>query len=275
MLPIALLMSFAGGINDSHTSTGGAPNGHSGDPSASGKTCNTAGCHTGATVGTLAGVITSTVPGTGYTAGNTYTITVSFVRPGHVKFGFQATPQNASGTKLGTLANLTSGTQIPAGSGGKYITHTNSSVSGTGGSRTWNFLWTAPATGLGPVTFYGAFNATNNNNLASGDSIFKSTLVLTEASSAVHDLYTDEFSLSAFPNPAHDNLQVKFNTPASSSAEIELWDMAGNRSHVLFSKTAVSGEINEAFDLSSYSKGIYFLRLNVDGRSSVQKIIKL
>ncbi len=272
LLSMVVLMSFGGGGDGVH-STGGAPAGYAGDPSNGNKTCNTSGCHTGATVQTLSGVFTSNIPGTGYTPGTTYTITAGFIRPGHTKYGFEATPQNASGTKLGTLANITAATQL-VGTGGKYVTHTSSGISGTG-SKTWNFRWTAPATGLGPVTFYGTFNATNSNSSVSGDSIFKTTYVVTEAPAGVQDQYADNFSLTTFPNPAFDNLNVKFTLQEPASVKIELYDINGNKTVSLFSGSGLNGEINKTFDISSYPQGIYFLRLNTGGSHSLHKVIKL
>lgn len=269
LMSLVILMAF-GGTNDFH-STGGAPAGYAGDPSGGNKTCNTSGCHTGATVGNLTGVITSNIPPAGYTAGGTYTITANFVRPGHVEYGFEISPQNTSGTKLGTLANI-SGTQLVGT--GKYVTHTSTSISGSG-SKTWNFRWTAPATGLGPVTFYGAFNATNNNNNDTGDSIFKSTLIVTEAPAAVNDLYIDNFSLAAFPNPTHDNLNVSFTLSAPSAVEMELIALNGNKIKTLFTENGLNGEVSESFDISSYPKGVYFLRLTVGAKQSLRKVVKL
>jgi len=272
LLSLVVLMAFGGGGNNVHNGSG-APAGHAGDPSGGNKTCNTSGCHTGSAVTDMAGVITSDIPTAGYTPGATYTITANFVKAGHTKYGFQASPQNASGTKLGTLANINSQTQL-VGTGGKYVTHTGSGLSGSG-SKIWTFSWTAPATGLGPVTFYGAFNATNSNNNTSGDVVFKSTLVVTEAPASVQDLRINSFSLSTFPNPAHDNLNIKFILSESSSVEVDLLDIQGQKVSNLFSESGMNGEISRSFDISAYPQGIYFLRMNVEGNYALQKIVKL
>jgi hypothetical protein len=271
LMAIVILMAFSSNGVDDTMSSSGAPAGYSGDPFGGNRTCNISGCHTGAPLGTLTGVISSNIPGTGYIAGSTYTITANFVRKGHTRFGFEISPQNTSGAKLGTLANI-SGTQLL--STGRYVTHTSSSISGSG-SRTWAFKWTAPATGLGPVTFYGAFNATNANGNTGGDSIFKSTFIVTENTTAVNNIEASTLSFSAFPNPTHDNLNVKFTLPEPSSTEMDLIDMNGNKVGNLFPGEEMSGEVSKSFDLSSYQKGIYFLRLNVNGNYTLQKIVKL
>ena len=264
-----MLMAFSGGGEDTN-STGGAPSACAADPASGTATCRT--CHGGAPLGNLSGVITSNIPSAGYAAGATYTITANFVRASHTKFGFEISPQNSAGTQKGTMANITSGTQIILS--GKYITHTSSGVSGSG-NKIWNFKWTAPASGQGPVTFYGAFNATNNNNSDIGDSIFKTSTTVTEDMAGVQNYDASYFSFSAFPNPTTDKINVHFTLMESSSVEMDLFDIYGNNIRHLFSETDMNGAISKSFDVSSFPKGIYFLLLNVDGNISLQKIVKM
>lgn len=124
----------------------GAPAGYTGSPG-DGQNCTA--CH-GGTATTSTGWITSTIPPTGYVPGQTYQITATNNLTGSGKYGFEVSPQNVSGALLGTLA-AGSGSQL-VGSG-KYITHTNANIT----NNTWTFNWTAPASGTGQVTFYGAF----------------------------------------------------------------------------------------------------------------------
>lgn len=270
LISIVSLMAFSGGGHETN-STGGAPAGFAGDPAASSATCRS--CHSGPTAPTIPGIITSNIPPGGYMPGTTYTITANFVRAGHSKFGFEISPQNTSGVQKGTLANII-GTQL-VGAGGKYITHVTGSTSGSG-SKTWNFKWTAPAIGLGPVTFYGAFNATNSSNTDLGDSIFKSTMVATEdPTAAIYNLQENILSFTTFPNPAINNINVKLILLEQSSVEMDLFDINGNKVSNLFSETEMNGEVNKSLDISSYPKGIYFIRLNADGNSSLSKIVKM
>lgn len=266
----AILMAFGGGDTSVH-STGGAPAGVAGDPSGGNKTCNTPGCHTGATVGTLSGVFSSNIPPSGYIPGSTYTITAAFLRPGHSKYGFEATPQNASGTKLGTLANISGTTLVGSG---KYITHISSSTAGSG-SKTWNFRWTAPAVGTGNVTFYGAFNATNSNGSDTGDSIFKSTMVVTENPTGINDLKDESFAVSTFPNPAHNELNVEFSLSESKEVSIDLFDVHGRRSGQLLEQTQLAGQVSRTFDISGYETGVYFVLINTGDHVTSRRIIKL
>lgn len=157
-----------------HSSTGGAPSGFSGAPN-DGLTCRA--CHSGPAETVKAGWISSDVPANGYIPGTTYTITATATGAGHLKFGFEISPQNLNGNLLGTLISTSSQTQI-IGSG-VYITQTSAGTTGSG-SKTWTFDWIAPVEGTGTVNFYGAFNVTNSNNGTSGDTIYTSTLTITE-----------------------------------------------------------------------------------------------
>ncbi len=146
----------------------GAPAGYTGSP---GDGHNCTSCH-GGTASTSPGWITSDIPGSGYVPGETYQITATNSLTGDgKKYGFEVSPQNASGTLLGTLAAGT-GSQLVGG--GKYVTHSLATLT----TNSWTFSWTAPAAGTGSVTFYGAF-ARGNPGL-----VTLSTLTVSEALSA-------------------------------------------------------------------------------------------
>jgi hypothetical protein len=146
MVAVILFTAYSPPYNPDHAS--GAPAGYTGSPG-DGKNCTN--CH-GGSASTQAGIITSNIPAQGYTAGSSYTITVSLSGTGNK--GFEVSPQNASGTLLGSL---TAGSGSKLVGSGKYCTH-SSAVGGS--SATWNFTWIAPVAGTGNVTFYGAFTIT-------------------------------------------------------------------------------------------------------------------
>jgi hypothetical protein len=163
-------------FNNAHSYSTGAPGAKTGSPG-DGATCTN--CHSG-TASPQTNWITSNVPASGYVPGTTYTFTATATFTGCTKFGFEISPQNASGTLLGTLiATNTTETQLIASS--KYITHTSGGTSVvTTGTKSWSFDWTAPIAGTGAVTFYGAFNATNSSGTNSGDNIYNSNLIVAE-----------------------------------------------------------------------------------------------
>lgn len=161
------------------SSPDGAPSGVSNDPSSGSANCTN--CHSGtATIpATTVANITTNIPAAGYTPGVTYTITTTVNYAGRTRFGFEVSPQNAAGTKLGTLINT--GNQTKLVGSGKYVTHTVAGNSGTG-TKSWSFNWVAPVAGTGTVTFYGALMAANNNAATSGDVTYKVQTSVTESS---------------------------------------------------------------------------------------------
>jgi hypothetical protein len=140
---VFVLGAFGGDDNSDYPS--GAPAGYTGSP---GDGHNCTSCH-GGSQSTVSGWITSDIPADGYTPGTNYTITVTVSGSGQK--GFEVSPQDGTGTLLGTL---TAGTGNHLTGSGKYVTH---SAKSSANPKTWSFTWTAPAAGTGLVTFYGAF----------------------------------------------------------------------------------------------------------------------
>ena len=192
-------------------------------------------CH-GGTATTTAGLITSNIPANGYIPGQTYQITATNNLTGSGKYGFEVSPQNATGTQLGTLL-AGAGSQLVGGT--KYVTHINANTT----THAWTFGWVAPAAGTGPVTFYGAF-AKNNPG-----PVTKSTLTVQEG-----------LALPAAAGPITGPTSVcKNNTESYSVAMITgaisyVWTVpAGatitsgqgmNMINVSFGASAVSGNIS-------------------------------
>lgn len=268
ILSFATLMAFTGdGGNDVHNN-GGAPAGFAGDPAGGGQTCRA--CHSGPSLPPLTGVITSNIPSSGYIPNTTYTITAVFVRPGHTRFGFSISPQSSSGVPMGSLTAL-SGTMVNGA--GQYVTHVAGSTIGSG-SKTWNFTWTSPAPGSGNVTFYGAFNAANNNGQASGDSIFLSTLTVSENTTGLVDMAGGSLSLDVYPNPASEIVNIRFFFPEKSEIKMTLLDVNGNKVTDLTDGNFHTGQINHSFSVAAYPKGVYFLRISANGNFIFKKIVK-
>ena len=152
----------------------GSPAAYANDKASNFRTCATSGCHSGTAVTNSAATITSNIPSTGYVPGTTYTFTATVNKPGYVRFGFQASPQDSVGNYKGTMiVTNTTKTKI---TNTKYITHTQSGNN----QSSWSWNWTAPALGSGQVKMSGALMAANNNGGTSGDSVYKVSVTLNE-----------------------------------------------------------------------------------------------
>ena len=57
-------------------------------------------------------------------------------------------------------------------------TSTAGNFAGQSGGATWSFNWTAPATNVGPITFYAAGLQGDNSGDESGDETYTKTAVI-------------------------------------------------------------------------------------------------
>lgn len=178
-LKISVLTLFLGLTSIYHalTSSGGAPLGFSSAPGES----NCTSCHGG--IALNSGPATRSLTfngssGSSYVPGQTYTLSFTITRATRNKYGFQLKVEDAQGGDAGTLISTTNRTWVQQG----YL---NQSASGnsstTSGTISWTFQWTAPSAGTGPVTFYIASNAANNNGGTSGDEIYTDAVTLQES----------------------------------------------------------------------------------------------
>ncbi|MFM8960762.1 MAG: choice-of-anchor V domain-containing protein [Bacteroidota bacterium] len=179
-LKIAVLASFLvlTGIYSALTSSGGAPLGYSSAPGES----NCTSCHGGLAVNSGPATRTLTFNGSAassYAPGQTYNLSLTVTRATRNKYGFQLKVEDGQGGDAGTLISTTNRTWLQQG----YLNQSGSgNTSTSSGTITWNFQWTAPAAGTGPVTFYFSSNAANNNGSTSGDEIYTDAVTLLESS---------------------------------------------------------------------------------------------
>ncbi len=90
--------------------------------------------------------------------------------------------------------------------------------------------------------------------------------------SEVRQIYSSvdgKLSVSLFPNPCNDVLNILYSDPNTSLAKIEILDMAGRR---LFVGTLPQS--NFKIDVSMLAKGNYLLKLHVNGEAIYEKFEK-
>jgi hypothetical protein len=252
-----------------------APCGRCNDPAGGRQTCKSTNCHPTQT--TLDwGTITSTIPGSGYIPGNTYTITATVTRANHSKFGFEVSDQTLSGISAGALMAINSQVQIKDSLNNHYATQTGTGVTGSGGSKTWQFNWVAPPSGTGTVRFFGAFNVTNNNNSRLGDTIVLDSLTVNESVMGLNDLSVNPSNIRIFPNPAADFITAEYYVGKPSRIELMLVDSRGANISLLHSEENFSGDFRKSIELKEkFSSGIYYVKTTIGEMTSVQKLVIL
>ncbi len=243
-------------------STGGAPAARTGSP-ADGFDCTS--CHGGAAT-SVTGLITSTIPASGYVPGSVYTITATISDPLKNQFGFEISPQKTSGAQVGTMT-ITDAIRTQLVGTGKYVTHKSAGTTGTNNSTSWSFQWTAPQAGTGSFTFYGAFLAGNANGLMSGDAVILSTLYISEdVGASVSEENIKSFSI--YPNPA--NNFVFCNVKSDAEINLRVCSAEGRPfKQMHFNK----GEIIKA-DITELNSGLYIIQIDKDGKKYSGKFIK-
>ncbi|TND09383.1 MAG: M4 thermolysin family metalloprotease precursor [Bacteroidetes bacterium] len=264
-LPLLFIASGIAG-DKAHSSTGGSPIAKTGSPG-DGNNCTQ--CHAG-TVTQQPGLITTDIPGTGYTPGFIYQVTATVNFAGRNKFGFQLSPQTSTGQQRGTLVATNTAETMTQGAG-KYITHRTAGTAGSG-TRTWTFSWIAPASASGAVTFYGAFNSSNSNNLNSGDVVYLSTLTVQEDLSSVSETVSNVLDFSIYPNPAAGMISI--TAEPEVTATVQVFSIEGKK--VFENAGAESGPNGKIeIDLAMLNPGVYFVSVGYSGKQGVQKFIKL
>lgn len=170
--------------------------------------------------------VSTYIPGQQYTA----RVTINTNVPSLTGFGFQMIALRDSGNVdldgfsdpgNNTVNNYKIAT-IP--NGRTYAEHDNVSVN----NNVFNVVWTAPAAGTGPVTFYAAGNAVNRNGSTSGDGAAAKTLKLTEQSATpAPDLADAPVQMKVWPNPVSDIARVEINTAQAGQYQFRVVDISG------------------------------------------------
>jgi len=156
-------------VLSAYISSENTPGGYSSSPTDD-KNCSS--CHK-AKAKALDGIISSNCENSTYVPLKTYTITLKLKGNDKSKrFGFQVSPQTATGKLQGKLV-VTDALQTKLASA-KYINQTAKGADGIG-EKKWTFDWVAPAKGSGSVTFYGSFVIGGKP-----ETVYNSTLLLNE-----------------------------------------------------------------------------------------------
>ena len=234
--------------------------GLTGSPGDSNNNCSV--CHSGADTNTSFGLsvsITTNIPSGGYALGQTYTITVSQTSFGSAtKHGFEITAEIANASKVGTFAITdATNTQI-RGTANDFVTHTSAGS----GQTSWSFNWTAPSFDAGNVTFYTASIA------GEGTGSTNTQMVLVTKPFGVLGINDARLlNFTMYPNPC-DN-KVSFQLPSDiDKAQVTIFDYLGKS--LLEQNISTS---NKNIDISNFSSGIYFIRIQTATKVGTKKLI--
>ena len=191
--------------------------------------CTTSGCHNG-TPNTGPGNILFSLDTINYIPGNTYTAAVQVVDGTKLMFGFELTALDSTNTMAGSyIITNTINTSAQTSVGRDYVNHLNANS-----SNSWQFDWTAPSSNVGPITFYIAGNAANDDGDESGDNIYTRTFTVQPyiASLAVNVIGVDvlckgESTGSAVASPLGGTTPYSYAWSSGGSTSTETGLVAG------------------------------------------------
>lgn len=101
-------------------------------------------------------------------------------------------------------------------------------------------------------------------SISSGFSLLNDGIIT--ANEPFSDDLPKEFRLSQnYPNPFNPSTNIEFSLPKQADLKLEIFNSLGRRIAVLIDENTPAGFHSTRFDASSYSSGMYFYRLVVDG----------
>jgi len=237
--------------------TTGPPAGYSGSP-LDGNNCTN--CHEPGPAHQVSGWITSSIPVSGYTPGESYMVTVTAIDISAEKMGFQIsseTPVAKVGTFMITDPTRTKLTNIVT------VTHTAAGTSVAGLPNSWSMDWKAPVAGSGPLSFYVAVNVTNNNGGNDGDIIYVSSLTVDESTFGIAENLDDAIGI-LYPNPAQDFITLDL----PNNATLRVYDNNGRN---VMDHMHTGGE---TIDISDLNEGMYLIQIQYNDQFATRKFVK-
>lgn len=217
---------------------------------------NCTDCHAG-TTSPAAGTVDFTLSGlgTGYYPGQTYPVTIGSTSG--TKNGFQLVAVDATDAQAGTFTAGTN-SNISSASARDYVRHTSAV-----GATTWNFMWDAPATDLGDITFYYSYNISDETGTTANDEIYLGSLVVPVAgdvsidkNAAIEESYTVSYS------PESNTVLARYATPDNKRIFFHIQSLNGQVVKRLDLGYQAPGEYQETIELDEINAdGIYIVSL--------------
>lgn len=251
--------------------------GATGSPADGGAAGSCSGCHSGGatTPGVSITASPAFAPGNKYTPGITYTISV--LGSGYVRYGFDLEILNSQSATATTVGDFGIFVTTAAGEAlnapvAAYpysdVMHTTPRVGA------FTVVWTAPASGTGYL--YCALLGVNFTGSTSGDKVSLQTMTLTPTTATgISESLEDNSILntSLFPNPCKESFNLTYVVEESTFVCVELFNFVGAKVADIINEKQESGKKEIHFDLpSNLTRGIYFVKFNMNNKSFTKKI---
>ena len=97
--------------------------------------------------------------------------------------------------------------------------------------------------------------------------------MVTVARMTTNEIPDEILLLSAYPNPFNPSTEIQFTIPSEMDVKVHIVNMQGRHVQTLMDNKLMDGYHHISWNASEYASGVYFVRLNVGGKISVQKIL--
>jgi hypothetical protein len=104
--------------------------------------------------------------------------------------------------------------------------------------------------------------------LPSGGEMIELPLMIT---TSVDEDIIDEGSFTIYPNPARSDLNIQFVSAASQNAQVDIYDLVGNKVYSSVEETQNDGVNTYTFDVSNLNSGMYILRITSGNEQVTEK----
>lgn len=84
----------------------------------------------------------------------------------------------------------------------------------------------------------------------------------------------ESITVSAYPNPMTDRLTILFEQPLNGEVTVEMIDITGKRMDAVEMNTNNAGSSHIELNTGLLTKGVYFIRLQMNGISTTLKVVK-
>ncbi|MBS1567500.1 MAG: T9SS type A sorting domain-containing protein [Bacteroidetes bacterium] len=140
----------------------------------------------------------------------------------------------------------------------------------------WNTLSTVPATTVSGI--YNAIFSYADVNATGGQSFYHVKLVFNDGTISYTDIKSVNFAsgnaiTGISPNPAVDYTKLTFHSEAKAPATVQITDLSGKQLMVKTVTATPGDNIVTLTDLSNFPAGLYFVRVNLAGTISNQKLL--
>lgn len=255
------------------SSSGGAPDNHSGSPLSGTATC--AVCHSSFEVNSGSGSVTIEAPER-FVPGETitFTVTVDNTTPPigvDVRQGFEVSVEDdAAEEHAGTLVIVDdTNTRFAAGNEA-FVTHTSAGNL----ESTWTVGWTAPEDAPESVTIYAAGNAANFDFSTSGDYVYTTSFTMQRQDVANEPEATPLAARldAVYPNPFADAATVSYTLDRPMAVTLTLYDGVGRVVRVLEEGTRGAGPHTVPVEAGALPAGTYFVQIRSEVGTEVRAL---